>query len=50
LGIRLFLGYDLDEDLPWHSMISPKRLLYGEDVFLSLFQDVLRKCVVLERV
>jgi len=45
LGIRLFLGYDLDEELPWHSTISRTRQLYGEEVFLSLFQDVLRKCV-----
>ncbi len=45
LSIRLFLGYDLDEDLPWHSTISRTRQLYGEDVFLSLFQEVLSKCV-----
>lgn len=45
LSIRLFLGYDLDEDLPWHSTISRTRQLYGEEVFLSLFQEVLRKCV-----
>ena len=45
LSIRLFLGYDLDEDLPWHSTISRTRQLYGEEVFLSFFQEVLRKCV-----
>lgn len=45
LSIRLFLGYDLDEELPWHSTISRTRQLYGEDVFLRLFQEVLRKCV-----
>jgi IS5 family transposase len=45
LSIRLFLGYDLDEDLPWHSTISRTRQLYGEEVFLSLFQEVLSKCV-----
>jgi transposase len=45
LSIRLFLGYDLDEDLPWHSTISRTRQLYGEEVFLSLFQEILRKCV-----
>ena len=45
LSIRLFLGYDLDEELPWHSTISRTRQLYGEEVFLSLFQDILRKCV-----
>lgn len=45
LDVRLFLGYDLDEELPWHSTISRTRALYGEAVFLSLFQEVLRKCV-----
>lgn len=45
LSIRLFLGYDLDEELPWHSTISRTRQLFGEDVFLSLFQKVLSMCV-----
>lgn len=45
LGIRLFLGYDIDEALPWHSTISRTRQLYGEEVFLSLFQKVLSHCV-----
>ncbi|MDO5655765.1 MAG: transposase [Flavobacteriaceae bacterium] len=45
LSIRLFLGYDLDEELPWHSTISRTRQLFGEDVFLRLFQKVLSMCV-----
>jgi transposase len=45
LNIRLFLGYDLDEELPWHSTISRTRKLFGEEVFLSLFREVLRLCV-----
>lgn len=45
LSVRLFLGYDLNEDLPWHSTISRTRQLYGEEVFLGLFQEVLRMCV-----
>ena len=45
LSIRLFLGYDLDEELPWHSTISRTRQLYGEDVFLRLFQQILSLCV-----
>src|SRR5690554_8117808 len=45
LSIRLFLGYDLDEELPWHSTISRTRQLYGEEVFLSLFQEVLKICI-----
>ncbi len=45
LSIRLFLGYDVHESLPWHSTISRTRGLYGEDVFLSLFKEVLKMCV-----
>jgi len=45
LDVRLFLGYDLDEDLPWHSTISRTRQLYGEEVFLDLFRKVLSMCV-----
>lgn len=33
LAVRLFLGYDIDEPLPWHSTISRTRQLYGEKTF-----------------
>lgn len=45
LDVRLFLGYDIDEELPWHSTISRTRQLWGEDVFLRLFRQVLSMCV-----
>lgn len=45
LSIRLFLGYDVYEALPWHSTISRTRGLYGEEVFLDLFKEVLKMCV-----
>ena len=45
LDVRLFLGYDLNEDLPWHSTISRTRQLLGEEVFLELFRKVLSLCV-----
>lgn len=45
LAIRLFLGYDLDEKLPWHSTISRTRKLYEETIFEQVFQTVLRQCV-----
>jgi transposase len=45
LDVLYFLGYDIDEPLPWHSTLSRTRKLYGEDVFLALFRDILRKCV-----
>ena len=45
LNIRLYLRYDLDEELPWHSTISRTRQLYGEEVFLLLFQRILSMCI-----
>lgn len=45
LSIRLYLGYDVHEQLPWYSTISRTRQLYGEEVFLSLFKEVLKMCV-----
>jgi len=45
LDVRLFLGYDLNEELSWHSTISRTRSLFGEEIFLQLFQIILRLCV-----
>ncbi len=45
LDILFFLGYDIDEELPWHSTISRTRSLFGEEVFKSVFQSILSLCV-----
>lgn len=45
LDVRLFIRYDIDEVLPWHSTISRTRHLYGEEVFMELFKKVLTLCV-----
>jgi len=45
LDLRLFIRYDVDEQLPWHSTISRTRQLYGEEIFLDLFRKVLGMCV-----
>lgn len=45
IDVRWYLKYDIDEELPWHSTISRTRQLYGENVFLSLFQKVLSMCI-----
>ena len=45
LDVRLFIRYDIDEVLPWHSTISRTRQLYGEEVFMELFKKVLSLCV-----
>jgi transposase len=43
--IKFFLGYNLDEPLPWHSTLSRTRKLFGDEVFLSLFRKVLSMCI-----
>ena len=45
LDMLYFLGYDIDEPLPWHSTLSRTRRLFGEEVFLELFRNILRMCV-----
>ena len=45
LDILFFIGYDIDEALPWHSTLSRTRKLYGEQVFVQLFQQVLKLCI-----
>jgi hypothetical protein len=45
LDIRYFLGYEVDEDLPWHSTISRTRQLYPAAVFEHLFDHVFAQCV-----
>jgi len=45
LDIRYFIGYDLDEPLPWHSTLSRTRQLYGQEVFTQLFKNVLKQCI-----
>ena len=45
LDLLYFIGYSLDEPLPWHSTLSRTRQLLGEEVFKELFKTVLRQCV-----
>lgn len=45
LDILYFLGYDIDEDLPWHSTISRTRQLFPEVVFESVFTHVFQMCI-----
>src|SRR5215208_1811737 len=45
LDMLYFLGYDIDEELPWHSTVSRTRQLYGEELFKELFKDVLGQCI-----
>ncbi len=45
LDILFFIGYDIDEELPWHSTLSRTRQLFGEEIFLELFRQVLKLCI-----
>jgi IS5 family transposase len=45
LDMLFFIGYDIDEPLPWHSTLSRTRQLYGEELFKQLFKEVLRQCI-----
>ncbi|MDR2732495.1 MAG: transposase [Fibromonadaceae bacterium] len=45
MDVLYFLGYDIDEPLPWHSTLSRTRKLFGEEVFLGFFRDILNRCV-----
>ncbi|HEY8734571.1 MAG TPA: IS1182 family transposase [Puia sp.] len=45
LDMLFFIGYDIDEPLPWHSTLSRTRQLYGDDLFKLLFKQVLKQCI-----
>jgi IS5 family transposase len=45
LDMLFFIGYDIDEPLPWHSTMSRTRQLYGEELFKQLFKEVLKQCI-----
>ena len=45
LDLRYFLGYNLDEDLPWHSTLSRTRQLLPRDFFQTIFTHILSLCV-----
>lgn len=45
LDILYFLGFDIDEELPWHSTLSRTRQLFPEELFESVFEEVLKMCI-----
>ena len=45
MAFMWYLGYDLDESTPNHSVISKARARYGKEVFEQFFQRVLSLCV-----
>lgn len=45
LAFMWYIGYDLDEPTPNHSVISKARARYGKEVFEEFFSRVLRLCM-----
>ena len=45
MDILYFLGYDIDEALPWHSTISRTRQLFPEAVSEKVFTHILEMCI-----
>lgn len=45
LDILYFLGFNLDDHLPWHSTVSRTRQLPGQEVSEALFERVPAQCV-----
>lgn len=45
MDVLYFLGFDIDEELPWHSTISRTRQLYPIALFETLFNKVFTLCI-----
>ena len=45
MDVIYFLGYNIDEPLPWHSTISRTRQLLPQEVFEEVFDQVLHQCI-----
>jgi transposase len=45
MGYMWFIGYDLDELTPNHSVLSKARSRYGKEVFEQFFQKILEQCI-----
>ncbi len=47
LAYRWYIGYDLDEDIPDHSIFSKARVRFGKKLFVDIFEKILIKCIEL---
>lgn len=45
MDVLYFLGFDIDEELPWHSTVSRTRQLYPIVLFETLFNKAFTLCV-----
>ncbi len=44
LAFMYFLGYDLDEETPNHSVLSKARRRFGADIFERFFERIVQEC------
>lgn len=44
LAYLWFIGYDLDEPVPNHSVLSKARARFGPTVYLGFFKEIVRQC------
>ena len=47
LAYRWYIGYDLDEEIPNHSIFSKARIRFGKKLFLEIFEKILVRCMEL---
>ncbi|GAI27638.1 unnamed protein product, partial [marine sediment metagenome] len=47
LAYRWYIGYDLDEEIPNHSIFSKARVRFGKKLFLDIFEKILVRCIKL---
>jgi transposase len=50
LAYRWYVGYDLDESVPDHSIFTKARARFGKELFLEIFEEILAQCVKAELV
>ena len=44
LAYRWYVGYDIDEKIPDHSIFTKARKRFGKELFIQIFEDVLKSC------
>lgn len=44
LGYRWFLGYDYDDSIPTHSVLSKARRRFGPKIFREVFEYMVLRC------
>ena len=47
LAYRWYIGYDLDEEIPNHSIFSKARVRFGKKLFVEIFEKIVLRCIQL---